>query len=193
MSFLIVFLNCNLDTGWESYGLENTGISRGTGISRATGNSRNSGIPEAQTFPARFPGNGNFPYRNFPPVVSRWTSRDFSGPRLSRSLALSSGNWGIIRYFSIWRWAWCNPCTIHAKPSLFRSNTPLFHCLPNWAKWWMEEFSKATPPRLGPLFSPSLQHHHLIRNKLHPRPSIHQLVKQFTVMNKHFSQSSLRP
>ena len=57
----MVFLNCNLDTGQESYGLENTGISRGTGISRATGNSRNSGIPEAQTFPARFPGNGNFP------------------------------------------------------------------------------------------------------------------------------------
>ena len=43
MSFQMVFLNCNLDTGRESYGLENTGI------------------PEAQTFPARFPGNGNFP------------------------------------------------------------------------------------------------------------------------------------
>ena len=61
MSFQLIFLNCNLDTGRESYGLENTGIFRGTGISRATGNSRNSGIPEAQTFPARFPGNGNFP------------------------------------------------------------------------------------------------------------------------------------
>ena len=61
MSFPVVFLNCNLDTGWESYGLKNTGISHDTGISRAPGNSRNSGIPEAQTFPARFPGNGNFP------------------------------------------------------------------------------------------------------------------------------------
>ena len=32
-----------------------------TGISRATGNSSTSGTPEAQTFPAHFPGNGNFP------------------------------------------------------------------------------------------------------------------------------------
>ena len=59
----MAFLNCNLDTGVESYGLENTGISRGTGIFRATENSRNSGIPETQTFPSRespvreFPGN----------------------------------------------------------------------------------------------------------------------------------------
>ena len=57
----MVFLNCNLDTRQESYGLENKGISRGTGISRATGNSRNSGIPKAQAFPARFLGNENFP------------------------------------------------------------------------------------------------------------------------------------
>ena len=48
----------------------------------------------------------------------------FSGPRLSRSLALSSRNWGIIRHFSIWRWAWCNPCTIHAKPSLLGLTLP---------------------------------------------------------------------
>ena len=69
MSFSMLFLKCNLETGRESYGLENTGISRGTGISRATGNSRNSGIPEAQTFPARFPGTGisrEFPARGFP-------------------------------------------------------------------------------------------------------------------------------
>ena len=56
----MVFLNCNMDTRCKSCGLENTGISCGTGISRATGNSHSSGIPEAQTFPARFPGNGNF-------------------------------------------------------------------------------------------------------------------------------------
>ena len=61
MTFSVVFLNYNLDTGWESYGLKNTGMSRGTGISQATRNSHNSGIPEAQTFPARFPGNGNLP------------------------------------------------------------------------------------------------------------------------------------
>ena len=70
----MVFLNCNLDTGWESYGLKNTGISRGMGISRATGNFRNSGIPEAQTFPARFPGNGNFPGISRPwfPIEHHW-------------------------------------------------------------------------------------------------------------------------
>ena len=61
MSFPLLFSKCNLETGQESYGLENKGISHSTGISRATGNSRNSGIPEAQTFPASFPGNGNFP------------------------------------------------------------------------------------------------------------------------------------
>ena len=33
----------------------------GNGNSQETGNSCNSGIPEAQTFPAHFPGNGNFP------------------------------------------------------------------------------------------------------------------------------------
>ena len=74
MSFPMVFLNCNLDTGWKSYGIENMGISRGTGISRAPGNSRDSGIPEAQTFPARFPGNGNFPGISRPwfPVEHHW-------------------------------------------------------------------------------------------------------------------------
>ena len=61
MSFPVLFLNYNLDTGRESYGHENTGVSCGTGISRATGNPHNSGIPEAQTVPSRFLGNGNFP------------------------------------------------------------------------------------------------------------------------------------
>ena len=60
MTFLLLFSKCNLETGRESYGLENKGISHGTGISQATGYFRNSGIPEAQTFAARFPGNGNF-------------------------------------------------------------------------------------------------------------------------------------
>ena len=58
----MVFLNCNLDTGGESYGLENTGISC------------NSGIPEAQTFPTRFPGNGNLPGISRPwfPIEHPW-------------------------------------------------------------------------------------------------------------------------
>ena len=53
-------LKCNLDIERESYGFENKGISRGMGISQAAGNSLNSGIPEAQTFPSPFPGNGDF-------------------------------------------------------------------------------------------------------------------------------------
>ena len=65
----LLLINCNLITTKESYGLENTGISRSTGISRGMGNSRNSGIPEAQTFPSYFLGNGNFPN-----IVSYWTS-----------------------------------------------------------------------------------------------------------------------
>ena len=74
MRFEMAFLNCNLDTGRESYGLENTGISHGMGISRATGNSRNSGIPKAQTFPSHFPGNENFPGVSCPwfPIEHRW-------------------------------------------------------------------------------------------------------------------------
>ena len=38
------------------------------------GNSRNSGIPEAQTFPSRFLGNGNFPRNSRPwfPVEHPW-------------------------------------------------------------------------------------------------------------------------
>ena len=52
----MLFIKCNLDTVRGSYGLENTGI------------------PEAQTLPARFPGNGNFPGISRPwfPVEHRW-------------------------------------------------------------------------------------------------------------------------
>ena len=58
MKFQLLFLNCNLDTRREGYGLENTGISHGIG---ATKNSRNWEIPETQTFPSHFPGNRSFP------------------------------------------------------------------------------------------------------------------------------------
>ena len=74
MSFEMVFLKYNLDTMRESYGLENMGISRGTRIFQATGNFHNSGIPEAQTFPARFSGNGNFLYTRFNAKQCVWVA-----------------------------------------------------------------------------------------------------------------------
>ena len=69
MNFAVVFLNCNLDTGWESYGLENMGISRSTGISRAPGNSLTWEFPRLKLFPPVSRETGisrGLPARGFP-------------------------------------------------------------------------------------------------------------------------------